>query len=144
MAVAYLGDLARAMAGPATEQDRRPRPLGGARAIERLHAREPSPPGSTIGRVRARRAGDLDARAALGLPERARGALGDVGESEEPDRPPPRSRGSVGAEFVVQHDGAAGGVVRDVRAHCLTLGGFTRRTQGRRIVEVGLEHAVVR
>jgi hypothetical protein len=37
------------------------------------------------------------------------------------------SRGPVGAEFVVQHDGAAGGVVRDVRAHCLTLGGFPRR-----------------
>src|SRR3954471_7613634 len=56
----------------------------------------------------------------------------------------PRSRGSVGAELVVQHDGAAGGVVRDVRAHCLTLGGFPRRTQGRRIVEVRLEHAVIR
>ena len=50
----------------------------------------------------------------------------------------------VGAEFVVQHDGAAGGVVRDVRAHCLTLGGFPRRTQRRRIVEVRLEHAVIR
>src|SRR3954454_6307542 len=50
----------------------------------------------------------------------------------------------VGAEFVVQHDDAAGGVVRDVRAHCLTLGGFPRRTQRRRIVEVGLEHAVIR
>ena len=30
-------------------------------------------------------------------------------------------------ETVVQHDGAAGGVVRDVRAHCLTLGRFLRR-----------------
>ena len=56
----------------------------------------------------------------------------------------PRSRGSAGAELVVQHDGAAGGVVRDVRAHCLTLGGFPRRTQRRRIVEVRLEHAVIR
>src|SRR3954471_24551692 len=56
----------------------------------------------------------------------------------------PRSRGSAGAEFVVQHDDAAGGVVRAVRAHCLTLGGFPRRTQRRRIVEVRLEHAVIR
>src|SRR4051812_46982494 len=56
----------------------------------------------------------------------------------------PRSLGSAGAELVVQHDGAAGGVVRDVCAHCLTLGGFPRRTQRRRIVEVRLEHAVIR
>src|SRR4051812_33480380 len=56
----------------------------------------------------------------------------------------PRSLGSVGAEFVVQHDGAAGGIVRDVRAHCLTVGGFHRRRVGRRIVEVRLEHAVIR
>jgi hypothetical protein len=32
------------------------------------------------------------------------------------------SGGSAGAELVVHHDGAAGGVVRDVRTRCLTLG----------------------
>src|SRR4051794_35939636 len=49
--------------------------------------------------------------------------------------------GSAGAKLVVEHDGATGGVVRDVRAHRLALGGSARCTQRGRVVEVGLEHA---
>ena len=52
--------------------------------------------------------------------------------------------GSAGAKLVVEHDGAAGGVVRDVRAHRLALGGSHRCTARGRIVEVGLEHAEIR
>ena len=52
--------------------------------------------------------------------------------------------GSAGAKLVVEHDNAAGGVVRDVREHRLALGGSTRCTQRGRIVEVGLEHAEIR
>ena len=52
--------------------------------------------------------------------------------------------GSAGAKLVVEHDGAAGGVVRDVRAHRLTRGGNHRCTVRGRIVEVGLEHAEIR
>jgi hypothetical protein len=52
--------------------------------------------------------------------------------------------GSAGAKLVVEHDYAAGGVVRDVRAHRLALGGSARCTQRGRIVEVGLEHAEIR
>src|SRR5436305_14757419 len=52
--------------------------------------------------------------------------------------------GSAGAKLVVEHDGAAGGVVREVRAQRLALGGSARCTQRGRIVEVGLEHAEIR
>ena len=52
--------------------------------------------------------------------------------------------GSAGAKLVVEHDNAAGGVVRDVRAHRLALGGSTRCTQRGRIIEVRLEHAEIR
>ena len=52
--------------------------------------------------------------------------------------------GSAGVKLVVEHHGAASGVVRDVRAHRLTLGGGARCTQRGRIVEVGLEHAEIR
>ena len=52
--------------------------------------------------------------------------------------------GSAGAKLVVERDGAAGSVVRDVRAHRLALGGSARCTQRGRIVEVGLEHAEIR
>src|SRR3954451_20690175 len=51
---------------------------------------------------------------------------------------------SAGAKLVVEHDGAAGGVVWDVRAHRLTRGGSHRCTVRGRIVEVGLEHAEIR
>ena len=44
----------------------------------------------------------------------------------------PRSRGSAGAELVVQRDDAAGGVVGDIREHCLTLRGFQGRPVRRR------------
>jgi hypothetical protein len=54
------------------------------------------------------------------------------------------SGGLAGAEFVVEHDDAAGGIVRDVRVHRLALGGSTRRTHRRRIVKVGLKHAEIR
>ena len=47
--------------------------------------------------------------------------------------------GSAGAKLVVEHDGAAGGVVREVRDRRLALGGSARCTQRGRIVEVGLE-----
>src|SRR3954470_13519388 len=52
--------------------------------------------------------------------------------------------GSAGAKLEVEHDGAAGGVVRDVRARRLTLRGRHRCTVRGRIVEVGLEHAEIR
>src|SRR3954468_5184293 len=51
--------------------------------------------------------------------------------------------GSAGAKLVVEHDGATGGVVRDVRAHRLTRGGSHRCTVRGRIVEVGLERAEI-
>ncbi len=52
--------------------------------------------------------------------------------------------GSAGAKLEVEHDGAPGGVVRDVRARRLTLGGSSRCTVRGGIVEVGLEHAEIR
>jgi hypothetical protein len=51
---------------------------------------------------------------------------------------------SAAAQLVVEHDDAAGGVVRDVRGHGLPFGGATPGAQRRRIVEVSLEHAEVR
>src|SRR5206468_3788684 len=54
-------------------------------------------------------------------PRRARPAMAPKRASHPALPGATTSLGSAGAELVAEHDGAAGGVVRDVRAHRLTL-----------------------